>query len=52
MKRKLKDPKKMGEKKEQIVNNGGKNQETTTVYQICKNSLLYLITILCTCWTL
>ena len=31
MKRKLKDPKKMGEKKEQTVNNSGKNQETTTI---------------------
>ena len=30
MKRKLKDPKKMGEKKEQAVNDSGKNQETTT----------------------
>ena len=30
MKRKLKDPKKKGEKKEQTVNNSGKNQETTT----------------------
>ena len=30
MKRKLKDPKKLGEKKEQTVNNSGKNQETTT----------------------
>ena len=30
MKRKLKDPKKMGEKKEQTVNNSGKNEETAT----------------------
>ena len=30
MKRKLKDPKKMREKKEQTVNNNGKNEETTT----------------------
>lgn len=30
MKRKLKDPKKMGEKKKQTVNNSDKNEETTT----------------------